>query len=111
MRFFSVVHPGSRNICRLGTALFLHGFISPASAAQLPEPTNSGIDHIVVVMMENRSFDHMLGWSTNADGRQAGLTYTNASGGAESTYPLAPNFQGCAFHDPDHSYTGGRIEY
>src|SRR5829696_7660579 len=24
--------------------------------------TASGIDHVVVVMMENRSFDHWLGW-------------------------------------------------
>ena len=28
----------------------------------LPNPTSSGIEHIVVVMMENRSFDHLLGW-------------------------------------------------
>jgi phospholipase C len=79
--------------------------------AQLPNPTNSGIDHIIVVMMENRSFDHFMGWVTNADGKQSGLTYTNNSGAAYSTYPLAPDFQGCAFHDPNHSYEGGRTEY
>src|SRR5213083_2847682 len=28
----------------------------------LPNPENSGIEHIVVVTMENRSFDHFLGW-------------------------------------------------
>jgi hypothetical protein len=42
--------------------------------------------------------------------RQSGLTYTNNSGQAFSTYPLAPDFQGCDHHDPDHSYNGGRIE-
>jgi phospholipase C len=33
-----------------------------AAASELPAPDASGIDHIVVVMMENRSFDHYLGW-------------------------------------------------
>ncbi|PYQ52660.1 MAG: hypothetical protein DMF78_10870 [Acidobacteria bacterium] len=37
--------------------------------ASLPPPETSGIEHIVVVMMENRSFDHFLGWLPNADGR------------------------------------------
>jgi phospholipase C len=26
------------------------------------DPAASGLEHIVVVTMENRSFDHMLGW-------------------------------------------------
>jgi phospholipase C len=77
----------------------------------LPTPSRSGIEHIVLVMMENRSFDHFLGWLPNAEGRQAGLTYTDASGNAFSTAPLAPNFQGCGHPDPDHTYEGGRIEY
>jgi len=33
----------------------------PIGTGGLPDPADSGIDHIVVVMMENRSFDHMLG--------------------------------------------------
>ncbi|PYN18411.1 MAG: hypothetical protein DMD76_29560, partial [Candidatus Rokuibacteriota bacterium] len=33
------------------------------------------IRHIVLVMMENRSFDHFLGWVPGADGQQAGLSY------------------------------------
>src|SRR5688572_25367173 len=36
----------------------------------LPSPDASGIEHIVVVMMENRSYDHFLGWYDGADGRQ-----------------------------------------
>jgi phospholipase C len=82
-----------------------------AAPAGLPPPARSGIDHIVVVMMENRSFDHFLGWMPKADGRQAGLTYTDAAGATHSTYPLAPDFQGCAHPDPDHSYNGGRVQY
>jgi phospholipase C len=37
----------------------------------LPAPEASGIEHIVVVMMENRSFDHLLGWLPGANGTQA----------------------------------------
>ncbi len=77
----------------------------------LPRPDKSGIEHVVVAMMENRSFDHFLGWLPGADGRQAGLVYTDASGASFATYPLAPDFQGCGHLDPDHSYDGGRIEY
>ena len=71
----------------------------------------SGIEHIVLVMMENRSFDHFLGWMPGTDGRQAGLTYRDAAGTRHSTYPLAPDYQGCGHPDPDHSYAGGRVEY
>ncbi len=78
---------------------------------KLPKPDKSGIDHIVVAMVENRSFDHILGWLPGANGRQAGLVYTDASGAAFETYPLAPDFQGCGHPDPDHSYDGGRVEY
>src|SRR5437762_7281516 len=77
----------------------------------LPSPENSGIEHVVVVTMENRSFDHFLGWLPDADGRQAGLTYLDAAGVGHPTYALAPDFQGCGHADPDHSYEGGRVEY
>ena len=43
-----------------------------AATPALPLPDASGIDHIVVVMMENRSFDHFFGWVPGAEGRQAG---------------------------------------
>src|SRR4029079_2973816 len=74
-------------------------------------PEASGIEHIVVVMMENRSFDHLLGWVEGADGRQAGLKYPTREGALVKTAPLAPDFQGCAHPDPDHSFEGGRVEY
>ena len=80
------------------------------AATSLPSPGQSGIDHIVVVMMENRSFDHYLGWLPGADGRQAGLTYTDANGAAHDTHHLTTP-SGCGFNDPDHSYEGGRTEF
>ena len=86
-------------------------FAQNLGQASLPPPEDSGIEHIVVVMMENRSFDHLLGWLPNADGMQAGLTYLDAAGVAHTTQPLAPDFQGCGHPDPDHSYDGGRVQY
>src|SRR5215212_9466639 len=41
----------------------------------LPTPQRSGIEHIILVTMENRSFDHFLGWLPGAERRQSGLTY------------------------------------
>lgn len=84
-----------------------------AGAALSPEllkAAASQIQHIVVVMMENRSFDHLLGWLPNADGKQSGLQYTDASGVSHATHHLAPDWTGCAYNDPDHSYGGARIE-
>ena len=50
---------------------FLHSLAGlSGAAALLPTPASSGIEHVVVVMMENRSFDHLLGWLPNSDGRQ-----------------------------------------
>ncbi len=86
------------------------GGVEPAvAAAPLPEPADSGIDHIIVLMMENRSFDHYLGWLKGADGRQAGLSYVDRDGVSHRTHHLT-DYQGCAHPDPDHSYEGGRVE-
>lgn len=68
------------------------------------------IRNIVVLMMENRSFDHLLGWMPNSTARQSGLSYTDNNGISHSTYPLAPDWTGCGHPDPDHSYDGGRTE-
>src|SRR3982751_2905831 len=71
--------------------------VALSSPAKLPvHPAKSGLDHVIVVMMENRSFDHILGWLPGADGKQAGLTYLDAAGVAHATYPLAPHYPGCA---------------
>jgi phospholipase C len=91
-------------------ALTPRGAEGAEAASPLPDPKNSGIDHIVVVMMENRSFDHYLGWLPGADGKQAGLSYTGPDGVEHPTHHLAAP-HGCGFSDPDHSYEGGRIEF
>ena len=78
--------------------------------AWLPRPADAGFDHVVVLCMENRSYDHFLGWLPSANGRQAGLRYPDKSGAWHSTYRLN-TFQGCGHQDPDHSYQGARVEY
>jgi phospholipase C len=79
------------------------------SAPRLPSPNASGIEHVVVLCMENRSFDHFLGWVPKADGRQSGLTYRDDAGAPHKTHHLT-DWQGCGFNDPDHSYAGGRVQ-
>ena len=87
---------------------------APAAAAKNKGPKQrqfSGVDHIVVVQMENRSFDHFLGWHPTANGMQAGLAYPDETGALIPTAPLAPDYMGCGHPDPDHSWEGSRISY
>jgi phospholipase C len=65
--------------------------------------------HVVLVMMENRSFDHLLGWLKGANGAQAGLTFTNERGQQFPTFPLAPYFQGCGCNLPDQAFGAPKV--
>jgi phospholipase C len=86
------------------------GIAAAALSHDMLHAASSQIKHIVVVMMENRSFDHFLGWLPNANGKQAGLSYLDVNGVSHPTHELAPDWTGCGFNDPDHSYAGGRTE-
>jgi phospholipase C len=96
-----------------GVALTGTEFLSQAAAnaatALTPQGSN-GIEHVVVLMMENRSFDHFLSWLPGARGR-SDMTYLAPDGNIYPNYPLAPDFQGCGYSDPDHSWEGFLIEY
>jgi len=92
----------------LGPETIVRAAAAAQSKIHLPGPRNLPIDTFVVLMMENRSFDHYLGWLPGADGRQDGLSYVGRDGAARSTHRLTGDFQGCAFADPDHSWDGGR---
>jgi phospholipase C len=81
-----------------------------AKTTTLPKPNKSGVDHIVLVTMENRSFDHFLGWLPSANGIQGGLSFADTLGNTFPTYQLT-DYQGCGHADPDHSYDGGRVQY
>ena len=91
-----------------GGALFLGSNLTRAAKAAVPSA--SGVDHIVVVTMENRSFDHFLGWLPNADGVQNhAARFATKDGGRVGNYHLTETM-GCAHPDPDHSYEGGRFQ-
>src|SRR2546422_1401248 len=71
---------------------------------------STGLDqlkHIVVLMMENRSFDHMLGSLKAVDSRIDGVTdqlsNTDTTGASVKPQPLA-EFQGQLNPDPDHHF-------
>lgn len=89
------------------------------------------VTHVVIVMMENRSFDHYLGWmATDESFLEAGLsrygdtfhvvgsqqeTY-QGPGGAVTTQRLVTDpdhsnpWRGCGYGDPGHSWNAGRAQ-
>lgn len=77
----------------------------------MPDPSKAPFDTVVILMMENRSFDHLLGWMPGVNGKQAGLQYADESGTMHSTFPLAPNWQGCDFQDPFHTFQAAAAHY
>jgi len=101
-RRFLIAAAGAGGAVLLGSEL-----TRPARAAA---PSSTGIDHIVVVTMENRSFDHFLGWLPGADGLQsAKRRFPTAHGEMVGNSHLTETM-GCAHPDPDHSYEGGRFQ-
>src|SRR5580658_3735599 len=70
-------------------------------------PGLDNLKHIVVLMMENRSFDHMLGSLTavnpQIDGINARLSNPDTTGAVVQPQPLA-EFQGQLDPDPDHHF-------
>lgn len=75
------------------------------------DPNAVPFDTVVVLMMGNRSFDHLLGWLPGANGRQEGLSYADTDGGVHPTWPLAPDYQGCRYRDPGHTWPEVAAQY
>ena len=88
-------------------------FAAPLSNNQSSrdDDTATPIKHVIVIIGENRSFDHLLGWHPTANGRQAGLSYPDELGALIPTAALAPDYTGCGHPDPDHSWAGSRVSY
>lgn len=82
-----------------------------ASPTRLKPDGSRGVQHVVILMMENRSFDHFLGWLPGADGRHDLQFVSAVDGNTYPNYPLAPDFQGCGYSDPDHSWEGWLVEH
>src|SRR5262249_32835198 len=67
------------------------------------------LKHLVVLMMENRSFDHMLGSLMSTDPRIDGLTGRETNPDTTNApAPVRPDaqFQGQLDPDPDHHFPG-----
>src|SRR3954454_5539525 len=96
------------------------------------QPSDCPIDTVVVLMMENRSFDHYLGWlGSDEEYLEAGrsrwgstfrvdgkidLTYVDGDGKRHETHHLVRNdtephpFRGCGHPIPRHGWNAGRSE-
>jgi phospholipase C len=97
------------------SALPLGTLMQQASKAQAQASTGE-LEHVVIVMMENRSFDHYFGWlgaTGLADGSQS-QTYNDPSGNAHSTQHASSmgtaEWQGCGHPDPGHGWESGRAQ-
>jgi phospholipase C len=70
----------------------------------LPSPQESGLEHVVIVTMENRSFDHLLGWLPHASGIPAGLAFPDNAGITHPAYALSGDYTGCGHPVPNMDY-------
>jgi phospholipase C len=104
---------------------------TPASVLDLPA-REASFDTVVVVMMENRSFDHYLGWLANDDdyleaGRSRYGENFSVNGRQDQAFPAPdgrdiatyylpdrrsePNpYRGCGHPDPGHGWDSGRAQ-
>ncbi|HEU5149915.1 MAG TPA: alkaline phosphatase family protein [Iamia sp.] len=104
----------------------------PAGSILDGPAADSGIDHVVVVMMENRSFDHWLGWLGGDEtwleqgrsryGGDFGVTadldqvFADPTGQEVSTQHLLElldggnPWRGCGHPDPGHGWDHGRVQ-
>jgi phospholipase C len=90
---------------------------STTSPSAHPAGKDAPFDTVVVLMMENRSFDHLLGWLPGANGEQAGRTYRDATGAVSQSWAIGEDAQGCNYADPKHDFesvlkqiNGGRMD-
>jgi phospholipase C len=75
-----------------------------AGVGGVTDPSKAPFDTVVVLMMENRSFDHLLGWMPGVNGKQAGLHFPGYKGGTVATAALGDNTQACGDKDPAHDW-------
>jgi phospholipase C len=85
-------------------------------ASELPSPRNVPIDHFVLLMMENRSFDHYFGWLQGFADASQRQRYPNPEGELVATRPASTlgtggvQFKGCGHPDPGHGWDSGRAQ-
>ena len=90
--------------------------VNKVLAAPQPSARNSPLKHVVILMMENRSFDHYFGWlPADLVAASQNETYTDSSGNPVDTIhfrdlPGDADFQGCGHPDPGHGWDSGRAQ-
>ncbi len=92
----SVVVPGYRPMLAQPAAAL--------GATSVDPPTRTPIKHVIIVVMENRSFDNMFNGFPGANTAQYGKTHT----GADVPLTASPYYGQC---DPDHSHDAWLTEY
>jgi phospholipase C len=109
----------SAGLAGASTVLPVDFLLQQAAAAQtrrvpLPRPRDVPIDHFVILMMENRSFDHYFGWLGDvADATQKASYIDPNTGKPVSTRhasELEAPYQGCGHPDPGHGWDDGRAQ-
>ncbi len=86
--------------------------LAASQVRPLPDPNTSGLDHIVFMMMENRSYDHYLWWLPGGDGLRDQTFIDPETGEAKQTEDWGvggrEDFHGCADGDPHHGWGASR---
>jgi len=79
--------------------------------ARSPRTTEPRIEHLIVLMLENRSFDHMLGFLAHPKPEFAGLRGSEHHNISKSGQRIPATSDGEPhLADPDHSFEGVRIQ-
>jgi phospholipase C len=87
-----------------------------ARRSPLPSPRNLEIDHFVVLMMENRSFDHYFGWLAGEADAVQQQSFLDPSGAQVPTRHFSTlgtggmEYKGCGHPDPGHGWDSGRAQ-
>ncbi len=97
---------GVAGAATLGTSIASACAPAPGPLIRRGPGPEAGIDHIVVVMMENRSYDHLLGWLPGGESMPHDATFVDDAGTAHAPYRY-PNWASCGEADPGHSRAAG----
>jgi phospholipase C len=87
-----------------------------ALRSPMPSPRNVEIDHFVVLMMENRSFDHYFGWLAGQADADQQQSFPDPSGQQVPTRHFSTlgtggmEYKGCGHPDPGHGWDSGRAQ-
>lgn len=75
-----------------------------STSGSTPGGADAPFDTVVVLMMENRSFDHLLGWLPGAESVRDGLEFTDVDGVSHPIWEIVDDAQGCEYADPKHMW-------